>query len=49
LRVTPWTFRLSAIGPFESVTAEIAHYLDVFGVDAVITDHPDAYRADHSD
>jgi len=49
LRVTPWTFRVSAVGHFESVTAEIAHYLDVFGVDAVITDHPDAYRADLGD
>ena len=42
LRVTPWTFRTATIGPFESVGAEMKHYLVEFGVDAVITDHPDA-------
>jgi glycerophosphoryl diester phosphodiesterase len=42
LRVTPWTFRTATIGRFESVTAEIRHYLDGLHVDAVITDHPDA-------
>jgi glycerophosphoryl diester phosphodiesterase len=42
LRVTPWTFRTSTIGNFGTVAAEIAHYLDEFHVDAVITDHPDA-------
>jgi glycerophosphoryl diester phosphodiesterase len=42
LRVTPWTFRTSTIGKFESVAAEIKHYLEDFHVDAVITDHPDA-------
>jgi glycerophosphoryl diester phosphodiesterase len=44
LRVTPWTFRTATIGSFESVGAEIRHYLAEFGVDAVITDHPDASR-----
>ena len=42
LRVTPWTFRTATIGPFESVGAEMKHYLVEFGVDSVITDHPDA-------
>ena len=41
LRVTPWTFRAATTGRFESVGAEMAHYLSVLGVDAVITDHPD--------
>ncbi len=42
LRVTPWTFRTATIGRFESVAAEIRHYLADLCVDAVITDHPDA-------
>jgi glycerophosphoryl diester phosphodiesterase len=42
LRVTPWTFRTATIGPFESIGAEMKHYLVELGVDAVITDHPDA-------
>ena len=42
LRVTPWTFRTSTNGTFETVAAEIKQYLDEFHVDAVITDHPDA-------
>jgi glycerophosphoryl diester phosphodiesterase len=42
LRVTPWTFRTATIGRFESVGAEMKHYLSELGVDAVITDHPDA-------
>jgi glycerophosphoryl diester phosphodiesterase len=44
LRVTPWTFRAATIGSFESVGAEMKHYLAEFGVDAVITDHPDESR-----
>jgi glycerophosphoryl diester phosphodiesterase len=44
LRVTPWTFRSSTVGTFENVGAEIQHYLDDLHVDAVITDHPDAFR-----
>jgi glycerophosphoryl diester phosphodiesterase len=40
LRVTPYTFRASAVTGFPSVRAEMAHYLDL-GVDGVITDHPD--------
>lgn len=46
LRVTPWTFRTAMIGPFESVGAEMEHYLVDLGVDAVITDHPDACPRD---
>jgi glycerophosphoryl diester phosphodiesterase len=45
LRVTPWTFRTSAIGRFETVGAEIRHFLADLHVDAVITDHPDALSA----
>ena len=44
LRVTPWTFRAATIGPFDSVAAEMTHYLVELGVDAVITDHPDSVR-----
>jgi len=43
LRVTPWTFRTATIGRFDSVAAEIQHYLVEVGVDSVITDHPDAW------
>jgi glycerophosphoryl diester phosphodiesterase len=45
LRVTPWTFRTGRAGGFEAVSAEIRHHLDDLHVDAVITDHPDAYQA----
>lgn len=41
LRVTPWTFRASSPGRFESVRVEMAHYCSVLDVDAVITDNPD--------
>lgn len=44
LRVTPWTFRTATVGSFDSVGAEMHHYLVAFGVDAVITDHPDRSR-----
>jgi glycerophosphoryl diester phosphodiesterase len=39
--VTPYTFRASAVTGFPDVRAEMAHYLDVLGVDGVITDNPD--------
>jgi glycerophosphoryl diester phosphodiesterase len=42
LRVTPWTFRAATSHPFASVGAEMQHFLVDLGVDAVITDHPDA-------
>jgi glycerophosphoryl diester phosphodiesterase len=41
LRVTPWTFRASSPGRFESVRAEMAYYLAELDVDGVITDNPD--------
>ena len=41
LRVTPWTFRATDPGRFGSVRAEMAYYLSVLDVDAVITDNPD--------
>jgi glycerophosphoryl diester phosphodiesterase len=43
LRVTPWTFRATAPGRFGSVRAEMAYYLSVLDVDAVITDNPDQF------
>ena len=43
LRVTPWTFRATAPGRFGSVGAEMAYYLSVLDVDAVITDNPDQF------
>ncbi len=41
LRVTPWTFRATAPGRFGNVRDEMAYYLSVLDVDAVITDNPD--------
>jgi glycerophosphoryl diester phosphodiesterase len=41
LLVTPYTFRAGAVPGFPDVRAEMAHYLDVLGVDGVITDNPD--------
>jgi glycerophosphoryl diester phosphodiesterase len=41
LRVTPWTFRSIGPGRFESVRAEMKHYLCGLNVDGVITDNPD--------
>lgn len=43
LTVTPWTFRSSDTGRFASVRAEMAHFLFVYGVDAVFTDNPDQF------
>ena len=45
LLVTPYTFRSSAVPGFPSVREEMAHYLDVFDVDGVITDNPDEVPA----
>jgi glycerophosphoryl diester phosphodiesterase len=39
--ITPYTFRSSAVTGFPDVRAEMAHYLQVLGVDGVITDNPD--------
>lgn len=41
LLVTPYTFRSTAVAGFANVRQEMAHYLDLFGVDGVITDNPD--------
>jgi glycerophosphoryl diester phosphodiesterase len=41
LLITPYTFRSSAVTGFPDVRAEMAHYLQVLGVDGVITDNPD--------
>jgi glycerophosphoryl diester phosphodiesterase len=41
LHVTPWTFRVGSTGPFESLRAEMGHYLHQLDVDGVITDNPD--------
>ena len=45
LRITPYTFRASAVTGFADVRAEMAHYLDALGVDGVITDNPDQMPA----
>jgi glycerophosphoryl diester phosphodiesterase len=39
--VTPYTFRSSAVTGYPDVRAEMAHFIDRFGVDGVITDNPD--------
>ncbi len=41
LLVTPYTFRASLVPGFTDVGAEMTHYLEVLGVDGVITDNPD--------
>ena len=43
LTVTPYTFRSAATPGFESVDAEMAHYLYTLGVDALFTDNPDRF------
>jgi glycerophosphoryl diester phosphodiesterase len=39
--VTPYTFRASAVTGYPDVRAEMAQFLERFGVDGVITDNPD--------
>jgi glycerophosphoryl diester phosphodiesterase len=42
LPLTPWTFRATQPGAgYASVTAEMAHFVDVHAVDGLITDNPD--------
>ncbi|MGH9370935.1 MAG: glycerophosphodiester phosphodiesterase family protein [Vicinamibacterales bacterium] len=41
LLVTPYTFRAASVPGFPDVRAEMAHYIEVLGVDGVITDNPD--------
>ena len=43
LTVIPYTFRASAPGRFASVGDEMAHFLDVAGVDGLFTDNPDLF------
>jgi glycerophosphoryl diester phosphodiesterase len=43
LSVIPYTFRSSAPGRFPSVRDEMAHFLNVLGVDGVFTDNPDQF------
>ena len=43
LTVIPYTFRASAPGRFASVRDEMAHFLDVAGVDGLFTDNPDLF------
>ena len=47
LRVTPYTFRASAVSGFPDVRAEMTHYLKL-GADGVITDNPDLRPAELS-
>jgi len=43
LTVIPWTFRARSPGAFSSVEEEMTHFLDVLGVDGIITDNPDLF------
>lgn len=43
MTVTPYTFRASDPGGFKDVTAEMSHYLNTLGVDALFTDNPDKF------
>lgn len=43
LSVTPYTFRSSNPGSFESVAAEMSYFLYDLGVDALFTDNPDQF------
>jgi glycerophosphoryl diester phosphodiesterase len=45
LHVTPWTFRSSLLRGHAGVRAEMAHYIDTYQVDGVITDNPDQVPA----
>lgn len=43
LTVTPWTFRSSNTGTYQSVRDEMAKFLYDYGVDALFTDNPDQF------
>jgi glycerophosphoryl diester phosphodiesterase len=43
LTVTPWTFRSSGTGVYQSVREEMAKFLYDYGVDALFTDNPDQF------
>ncbi len=46
MSVTVWTFRAGRTGEFDSVRAEMEHFLKVYEVDAVFTDNPDQFPRD---
>ena len=43
MSVTVWTFRTGSTGRFKTVRDEMAHFLNVYNVDAVFTDNPDQF------
>jgi glycerophosphoryl diester phosphodiesterase len=43
LSVTPYTFRLTDIGSFQTLSEEMSYYLYDLGVDALFTDNPDLF------
>jgi glycerophosphoryl diester phosphodiesterase len=43
LTVVPWTFRGDDPGDWDTVDAEMAHYLYELGVDGIITNNPDLF------
>ena len=43
LSVTPWTFRLTDMGSFKTLSDEMRYYLYELGVDALFTDNPDLF------
>lgn len=43
LSVTPYTFRLSDMGRFKTLSEEMSYYLYELGVDALFTDNPDLF------
>ena len=47
LSVTPWTFRLTDMGRFNTLREEMSYYLYELGVDAVFTDNPDLFPRTH--
>ena len=48
LTVIPWTFRARNPGTFASVEEEMTHFLEVLGVDGIITDNPDLFPREGS-
>jgi glycerophosphoryl diester phosphodiesterase len=43
LSVTPYTFRLTDMGRFKTLSEEMSYYLYELGVDALFTDNPDLF------
>jgi glycerophosphoryl diester phosphodiesterase len=48
LSVTPYTFRLTDIGRFKTLSEEMSYYLYDLGVDALFTDNPDLFPRDRT-